>query len=66
RIATGHYVRVSHRPDETILLRGLDEDKDQSYFLWGLPNEILPWLLFPLGKLTKDQVRERARQLDLS
>ena len=47
RIATGHYVRVSHRPDETILLRGLDEDKDQSYFLWGLPNEILPWLLFP-------------------
>ena len=66
RIATGHYVRVSHSPKETILLRGLDEDKDQSYFLWGLPNEILPWLLFPLGKLTKDQVRERARQLDLS
>ena len=66
RIATGHYVRVSHSPNETILLRGLDEDKDQSYFLWGLPNEILPWLLFPLGKLTKDQVRERARQLDLS
>ena len=66
RIATGHYVRVSHSPKETILLRGQDEDKDQSYFLWGLPNEILPWLLFPLGKLTKDQVREQARQLDLS
>ena len=66
RIATGHYVRVSHGTNETVLLRGLDEGKDQSYFLWGLPHELLPWLLFPLGHLTKGEVRNQARQLELT
>ncbi len=67
RIATGHYVRMSttHR-DEPSLLRGLDADKDQSYFLWGLPRSMLPRLMFPLGELTKSQVRARARALELA
>jgi len=66
RIATGHYVRVEHGPAGSGLLRGLDERKDQSYFLWGLPREMLPRLLFPLGALTKAEVRDRARKLSLA
>ncbi|MEM7415772.1 MAG: tRNA 2-thiouridine(34) synthase MnmA [Gemmatimonadota bacterium] len=66
RIATGHYVRIAHEPDGSHLLRGHDANKDQSYFLWGLPREMLGTLLFPLGELTKDQVRERARALTLA
>lgn len=65
RIASGHYVRVEHGAEGSHLLRGLDPGKDQSYFLWGLPPEILPRLLFPVGELTKEQVRERARTLEL-
>lgn len=65
RIATGHYVRVEHDGTGSRLLRGLDEAKDQSYFLWGLPPSLLPRLLFPLGELTKDQVRARAREIEL-
>jgi tRNA-specific 2-thiouridylase len=64
-IASGHYVRVQHGPVESLLLRGLDRNKDQAYFLWGLPPEILPRLLFPVGELTKPEVRERARGLGL-
>jgi tRNA-specific 2-thiouridylase len=65
RIATGHYVRVEHRTGGSFLLRGLDDGKDQSYFLWGLPAGILPRLLFPVGALTKAEVRDRARALEL-
>lgn len=65
-IATGHYVRVAHPPHgESRLLRGADRDKDQAYFLWGLPREMLPLLRFPLGELTKPQVRGVARELGL-
>ena len=65
RIASGHYVRVEHGPRGSRLLRGRDTDKDQAYFLWGLPPELLPRLLFPVGELTKAEVRERARALGL-
>jgi tRNA-specific 2-thiouridylase len=65
RIATGHYVRVEHGPSGSALLRGLDAAKDQSYFLWGLPPSMLPTLLFPVGELTKSEVRARARELEL-
>jgi tRNA-specific 2-thiouridylase len=65
RIATGHYVRVEHDEDSSRLLRGHDSSKDQSYFLWGLPKEMLPRLLFPLGELTKPEVRAQARSLEL-
>jgi tRNA-specific 2-thiouridylase len=65
-IATGHYVR-SHHPEtgNAALLRGLDPRKDQSYFLWGIPRETLGQIYFPVGALTKPEVREMARSLDL-
>jgi tRNA-specific 2-thiouridylase len=66
QIASGHYVRIEHRAEGSALLRGLDPAKDQSYFLWGLPAEMLPRLRFPLGELTKDEVRARARALALA
>jgi tRNA-specific 2-thiouridylase len=63
RIATGHYARL--RRDENTgryqLWRGLDRSKDQAYFLFGLTQEQLGHALFPLGDLTKQQVRSLAR-----
>jgi tRNA-specific 2-thiouridylase len=65
-IASGHYVRIDHGTGSTsALYRGVDASKDQSYFLWGLPLEMLPHLRFPLGDLTKPEVRDRARELGL-
>jgi len=63
RLATGHYARIS-RNDESgrwELWRARDETKDQSYFLWGLSQEQLALSDFPLGELSKDEVREIAR-----
>jgi len=66
-IATGHYARMGVGEDGApVLMRGVDHNKDQAYFLWGLPAEMLPRLLFPLGELTKPEVRERARALGLA
>lgn len=65
-IATGHYARVAGSPEDVRILRGRDAGKDQTYFLWGVPREVLPYLRFPVGELTKPQVRERARQLGLA
>ncbi len=65
RIATGHYARV-RRNEQTgryELLRAVDESKDQSYFLFGLTQEQLARAEFPLGELTKQEVREIARRL---
>jgi tRNA-specific 2-thiouridylase len=65
-IATGHYVRLEGQEDrEPRLLRGVDLEKDQSYFLWGLPRDALRTLRFPIGSLTKAEVRDRARALKL-
>jgi tRNA-specific 2-thiouridylase len=63
-IATGHYARLERASDGQLrLLRGRDENKDQSYFLFGVPQETLERLLFPLGELTKAEVRDAARRL---
>jgi len=67
RLATGHYARLREN-DETgrwELLRARDESKDQSYFLWGLSQEQLSRSEFPLGELTKEQVRAVARRANL-
>jgi tRNA-uridine 2-sulfurtransferase len=64
-IATGHYVWIDHSGPGSRLHRGSDRNKDQSYFLWGLPREMLPLLHFPLGRLTKPEVRTLARDLGL-
>lgn len=61
-IATGHYVRRGRGVSKQWqLLRGLDENKDQSYFLHQLGQAQLARSVFPVGELCKDQVRERAR-----
>ncbi len=66
-IATGHYARVYY--DEQVgryqLLRALDHNKDQSYFLYDLNQEILSCVLFPLGSQNKEQTREMATQYNL-
>jgi tRNA-specific 2-thiouridylase len=68
QIATGHYARI--RYDEPSgryqLLRGVDESKDQTYFLFGLTQAQLARTLFPLGELNKPQVRELAASMDLA
>jgi tRNA-specific 2-thiouridylase len=63
-VATGHYARV-HSDDRgrARLLRGRDADKDQSYFLYGLPQAVLARLLFPLGSLDKATTRAEGRRL---
>ncbi|HKS67815.1 MAG TPA: tRNA 2-thiouridine(34) synthase MnmA [Candidatus Acidoferrales bacterium] len=65
KIATGHYARVRHNSDtgRYELLRARDESKDQSYFLFGLTQQQLSRAEFPLGDLTKQEVREIARRL---
>jgi tRNA-specific 2-thiouridylase len=63
RIATGHYARIrrNERTGRYRLLRGVDSAKDQAYFLFGLSQEQLARALFPLGEMTKEQVRALAR-----
>ena len=62
RIATGHYVRTRQHNGEVELLRGLDNNKDQSYFLYALNQHQLKHALFPVGELEKSEVREIARR----
>ena len=64
-VATGHYARIEARPDGLHLLRGMDRNKDQSYFLYALTREELARTLFPLGGMSKDEVRTRARAAGL-
>lgn len=61
-IATGHYARIAERDGHIYLQTAVDTRKDQTYFLWMLTEEQLRRTIFPLGNLTKDQVREIARQ----
>ena len=67
-IATGHYARI--RGDTATgryqLLRAVDDGKDQTYFLFGLTQQQLARTLFPLGELTKPEVRELARSMNLA
>ena len=64
RIATGHYVRTRESRHGVELLRGLDQNKDQSYFLYALDQHQLSHALFPLGDRDKSEVRDIARQQD--
>ena len=64
-IATGHYARINHN-DEVQLLRGIDSNKDQSYFLSQLRRAQLDATLFPLGHLEKPEVRTLAEKLNLA
>ncbi len=64
-LATGHYARIRRIQDGYQLLRGCDRRKDQSYFLHALSQSQLAHILFPLGELTKSEVREIARRRGL-
>ncbi|MBA4286133.1 MAG: tRNA 2-thiouridine(34) synthase MnmA [Xanthomonadaceae bacterium] len=64
-VATGHYARVSHEADGPHLLRAVDGNKDQTYFLAAVAREHFERVLFPLGELTKPEVRAIARQAGL-
>lgn len=60
-LVTGHYARIERADDGTTALwRARDRAKDQSYFLFSIPAAELGWIRFPLGELTKDEVRARA------
>jgi len=65
KIATGHYARINEVDGLFQLLRGVDNNKDQSYFLYTLNQHQLSHSLFPVGELEKPRVREIAQQLEL-
>ncbi len=78
RIATGHYARIKYKENPSDfdflpksnqqrhkLLRGLDQNKDQSYFLYDLSQEVLGKIVFPLGELTKADTRDEALKYGL-
>ena len=61
-LATGHYVRKRMIEGHWHITTGADADKDQSFFLWGLPQDIMERMLLPMGDLTKNRVREIAEE----
>ncbi len=64
-IATGHYTRTSHTAGSTHLLKGLDNNKDQSYFLHAVTEDALAKTLFPIGEVEKPVVRSLAEEHQL-
>jgi tRNA-uridine 2-sulfurtransferase len=67
KIASGHYAQIQTLGEAGVpaLVRGVDDDKDQSYVLFGLDRQILPHVLFPVGGQDKPAIRELARQAGL-
>ncbi len=65
KIATGHYARITRKGDGYVLRRGIDANKDQSYFLFDTPSDALGSILFPLGEMTKEETRAKAEKLKL-
>ena len=65
-VATGHYVRVQHNEDGSLMLRGLDANKDQTYFLNQLSQDQLKNVLFPIGEMEKSEVRKIAEEAGLA
>ena len=65
-VATGHYARVDRTEDEVKLLRGVDNNKDQTYFLSALSQTQIEDVLFPVGELNKSEVREIAKKYNLA
>ena len=65
-LITGHYVKSITHNNITSMYRAIDENRDQSYFLFNTTKEQLNYLRFPLGKMLKNQTREIAKKLDLN
>jgi tRNA-specific 2-thiouridylase len=66
KLATGHYARIGGTPEEPQLLKSADTRKDQSYFLFMLTREMLARVIFPVGAMTKVNVRELLRKQRIS
>ena len=62
KVAMGHYTQIVENDGKYFIKEGLDADKDQSFFLWGLTQEQLKHIVFPLGKLHKSTVRQIAAE----
>ncbi|WP_269449285.1 tRNA 2-thiouridine(34) synthase MnmA [Ferroacidibacillus organovorans] len=65
-LATGHYAQIIHEGGHTLLTRGADEQKDQTYFLYAVNQKALAQTLFPIGHLTKREVRALAHEAGLA
>ncbi len=65
-IATGHYAMIENKNNNYYLKKGIDPKKDQSYVLWGIPKETLKRTIFPIGDLTKQEVRKIAKKNNLA
>ena len=65
-LVTGHYVKSITKGNNTEMYRGIDQNRDQSYFLFNTTKEQLNYLRFPLGNLLKDETRNIARDLELN
>ncbi|MCD5323677.1 MULTISPECIES: tRNA 2-thiouridine(34) synthase MnmA [Pontibacillus] len=65
-LATGHYAQVRHNGERYEMLRGIDDNKDQTYFLNQLSQDVLSKVMFPLGHIDKSRVREIAKEHDLA
>ena len=64
-VVTGHYAQITHENGRWLLKKGLDHSKDQSYFLYNLTQEQLARTLFPLGSMSKAEVRQIAEEQNL-
>ncbi len=64
-ISTGHYARIERHGGDVKLLKGVDKEKDQSYFLAGLTREQIDKAIFPVGELQKSEVRKMAKEMGL-
>jgi tRNA-uridine 2-sulfurtransferase len=62
-IATGHYAQVRHENDRYIISKGKDQNKDQSYVLWGLKQSALARTIFPMGQYHKSEIRKMATEM---
>ena len=65
-LITGHYVKSITSGNQTDMYRAIDENRDQSYFLFNTKKEQLNYLRFPLGSIVKDETRKIAKELDLN
>ena len=63
--STGHYARILKIDRKPFLFKGIDPTKDQSYFIYGIERDCLERILFPLGELTKKEVKNIAQQLGI-
>lgn len=62
-IATGHYAQVRNENGRYVISKGLDENKDQSYVLWGVSQQCLSRTMFPVGKFRKPAIKQMARDM---